>query len=73
MPAAFITPSIYPLFGAARKYCVFPPADLLTLQRGHPDSGQELMTFRPFDGTRPRVVLSILQKVLNTLIANQKI
>jgi hypothetical protein len=48
MAAAFITPPIYPLFGAVSKFCVFPPADLLTLQRGYPDSDQELMSFRPF-------------------------
>jgi hypothetical protein len=63
----------YPLFGVASKYCLFPPADLLTLQRGHPDSDQELMTFWPFDSTRARVVLSILKEVLNILIANQKV
>ena len=73
MAAAFVTPPIYSLFGAASKYCIFPPADLLTLQRGHPDSDQVLMAFRPFDVTRARVVLSILQKALNILIANQKV
>jgi hypothetical protein len=45
MAAAFITPPIYPLFGAVSKFCVFPPADLLTFQRGYPDSDQELMSF----------------------------
>jgi hypothetical protein len=54
MAAAFVTPPIYPLFGVASKYCLFPPADLLTIQRGHPDSDQESMTFWPFDGTRAR-------------------
>jgi hypothetical protein len=73
MAAAFATLLIYPLFGVARKYGIFPLADLLTLQRGHPYSDQELMTFRPFDSTRARVVFSILQKVLNILIANQKV
>lgn len=73
MVAAFVTPPIYPLFGVASKYCIFPPTDLLTLQRGHPDSDQKLMSFRPFDSNRARVVLSILQKALNILIANQKV
>jgi hypothetical protein len=63
----------YPLLGVASKYYLFPPADLLTLRRGHPDSDQESMTFWPFDGTRARVVLSILKEVLNILIANQKV
>jgi hypothetical protein len=54
MAAAFATLLIYPLFGVASKYCIFPPADLLTLQRGHPDSDQELMSFRPFEVTRAR-------------------
>jgi hypothetical protein len=44
-----------------------------SIQRGHPDNDQELMTFRPFDGTRARLVLSISQKALNILIANQKV
>jgi hypothetical protein len=73
MAAAFATLLIYPLFGVASKYCIFPPADLLTLQRGHPDSDQELMSFRPFDSTRARVVFSILWKVLNILMVNQKV
>jgi hypothetical protein len=43
------------------------------IRRGHLDNNQELMTFRPFDSTRARLVLFILQKVLNTLIVNQKV
>jgi len=62
MAANFVTPPIYPLSGAASKYCIFPPANLLTLQRGHPDSDQEFMAFRPFDGTRARIFYSFFKR-----------